>query len=74
MWLILFNNHVFLEPMIDFFKKEILIDDKLQSNSGKSHLHLIVMPNDFGWINNHKLLRTFLENGIGNFEILNNEG
>lgn len=58
MRLIELNDDTTLEFLIDYYtkKENIPIDQQLVNKDGKSHLHLIIMPNNFGWIHNEKLL------------------
>jgi len=37
-------------------------------------LHAIVMPNEFGWIENTDILRTFLNNEIGDCFLKDSNG
>ena len=58
MRLIKLNDETTLAFLIDYYTKkgDIPIDQQLVNKDGKSHLHLIIMPNNFGWIHNEKLL------------------
>ena len=52
MHLIIQNDHYTLKFLIDYYQEQgnIPLDTALKNTEGKSHFHLAVMPNKFGWI------------------------
>ena len=73
--LILLNNYDLLDVMISYFyKNTVPIDNDLKDKFGKSHLHLIVNPNKFGWIKNTNILELFLKHSLGKLNAKDNQG
>lgn len=75
MHLILKNCSPLLDVLTGHFfrKKQIKFNPEL-NKKGQGHLHAIVMPNEFGWIENTDILRTFLNNEIGDCFLKDSNG
>ena len=54
-----------VDTLVGHFRNKSLKYSKDLNKEGKTHLHAIVMPNDFGWIENTELLKVFLRHEIG---------
>lgn len=74
MHFILFNECDLLEEMAGHYKDRVLFDKDLRTKNGQSHLHFAIMPNEFGWIDNAKMLRVLLKMKIGDVEAKDSEG